>query len=55
MTEAVKSAPRSILIVHGGDFKPPEEVYMDEASTALREAVQRDYPDHVESFGTVGI
>jgi len=28
---------------------------MDEASTALREAVQRDYPDHVESFGDVGI
>lgn len=55
MTEAVKSARRSILIVHGGDFKPPAEVYMDEASTALREAVQRDYPDHVESFGDVGI
>ena len=55
MTEAVKSARRSILIVHGGDFKPPEEVYMDEASTALREAVQRDYPDHVESFGAIGI
>ncbi len=28
---------------------------MDEASTALLEAVQRDYPDHVESFGKVGI
>lgn len=28
---------------------------MDEASTALHEAVQRDYPDHVESFGEVGI
>ena len=28
---------------------------MDEASTALHEAVQRDYPDHVESFGKVGI
>ena len=55
MTEAAKSARRSILIVHGGDFKPPEEVYMDEASTALREAVQRDYPDHVESFGAIGI
>jgi len=55
MTEAAKSARRSILIVHGGDFKPPAEVYMDEASTALREAVQRDFPDHVESFGTVGI
>jgi hypothetical protein len=55
MTETVKSARRSILIVHGGDFKPPAEVYMDEASTALRDAVQRDFPDHVESFDTVGI
>ena len=55
MTETVNSARRSILIVHGGDFKPPAEVYMDEASTALLEAVQRDYPDHVESFGKVGI
>lgn len=55
MTEAIKSARRSILIVHGGDFKPPAEVYMDEASTALREAVQRDYPDHVEPFAKVGI
>jgi hypothetical protein len=55
MTEEAKSAQRSILIVHGGDFKPPEEVYMDEASTALRAGVQRDYPDHVEAFGKVGI
>ena len=55
MTETVKSARRSILIVHGGDFKPPAEVYMDEASTALLEAIQRDYPDHVESFGNVGL
>jgi hypothetical protein len=55
MTETVKSARRSILIVHGGDFKPPAEVYMDEASTALLDAVQRDYPDHVEMFGKIGI
>jgi hypothetical protein len=55
MTETVKSARRSILVVHGGDFKPPAEVYMDEASTALLDAVQRDYPDHVEMFGKIGI
>ena len=55
MTEESKSARRSILIVHGGDFKPPAEVYMDEASTALREGVQRDYPDYVEAFGNVAI
>ena len=28
---------------------------MDEASTALRAGVQRDYPDQVEAFGRVGI
>jgi hypothetical protein len=55
MTAEEKSAQRSILIVHGGDFKPPEEVYKDEASTALGAGVQRDYPDHVEAFGQVGI
>jgi hypothetical protein len=55
MTEQEKSAQRSILIVHGGDFKPSEEVYMDEASTALHAGVQRDYPDHVEAFGKVAI
>lgn len=55
MTETSKSAQRSILIVHGGDFKPPADVYLDEATTALREGVQRDYPDHVEPFANVGI
>ena len=55
MTETTKSAQRSILIVHGGDFKPPEDVYLDEASTALREGLQRDFPDHVEPFESVGI
>ncbi len=55
MTEESNSAERSILIVHGGDFKPPAEVYLDEASTALRAGVQRDYPDHVEAFAKVGI
>ena len=55
MTTANNSARRTLLIVHGGDFKPPAEVYMDEASTALREGVQRDFPDHVEAFANVGI
>jgi hypothetical protein len=55
MTEQDNSAQRSILIVHGGDFKPPAEVYLDEATTALREGMQRDFPDHVEAFGKVGI
>jgi hypothetical protein len=55
MTEEAKSAQRSILIVHGGDFKPAADVYLDEASTALQAGIQRDFPDHVEAFGTVAI
>lgn len=55
MTEANNSAPRSILIVHGNDFKPPRDVYMDEASTALSRGIERDYPEHVEAFEKVGI
>ena len=55
MTDEATSARRSILIVHGGDFKPPEEVYKDEAVTALRAGVRRDFPGHVEAFGKIGI
>jgi hypothetical protein len=55
MTDEAKSARRSILIVHGGDFKPPEEVYKYEAVTALRAGVRRDFPEHVEAFGKIGI
>ena len=55
MTEEAKSARRSILIVHGCDFKPPEKIFMDDTSTALLEGVRRDYPDHVEAFGKVGL
>lgn len=55
MTETNKSAQRSILIVHGGDFKPPADVYLDEATTALSAGVERDFPDHVDAFGKIGI
>ena len=46
---------RSILLVHGSDFKPPAEVFMDEASTALRSGVERDFPDKVELFDALDI
>ena len=55
MTDEATSARRSILIVHGGDFKPPAEVYKDEAVTALRAGVRRDFPGHVEAFEKIGI
>ena len=55
MTDEATSARRSILIVHGGDFKPPAEVYKDEAVTALRAGVRRDFPGHIEAFEKIGI
>jgi len=46
---------RSILLVHGSDFKPPAEVFADEASTALRSGIERDFPDKVELFDALDI
>lgn len=46
---------RSILFVHGSDFKPPAEVFLDEASTALRSGVERDFPDNVELLDSVDL
>ena len=44
---------RSILFVHGSDFKPPAEVFLDEASTALRSGIERDFPDSAELLGSL--
>ena len=46
---------RSILFVHGSDFKPPAEVFLDEASTALRSGVERDFPDNIELLDSVDL
>lgn len=48
-------ARRSILFVHGADFKPSAETYMDEASTALRAGVERDFPEKIELFDAVNM
>jgi len=48
-------ARRSILFVHGSDFKPPAEVFLDEASTALRSGIERDFPDSVELFDSIDL
>lgn len=45
----------SILLVHGSDFKPPAEVFLDEASTALRAGIERDFPDKVDLFDALEI
>ncbi len=40
----------SFLFVHGRDFKPPADVYLDIAVEAVRAGLRRDFPDCVECF-----
>jgi hypothetical protein len=48
--ESHRSGARSILLVHGRDFKPARDTYLDISLTALRAGIERDYPDHVEAY-----
>ena len=41
---------RSLLLVHGRDFKPAEEAFTDLSMAALRSGVERDCPALLESF-----
>lgn len=47
-TKAV--AKRSLLVVHGRDFKPAEETCLELSVAALRAGIVRDFPDALESF-----
>jgi hypothetical protein len=44
---------RSLLLVHGRDFKPSAEVHMDLSMAALRSGIERDCPDLLSSFDAV--
>lgn len=44
---------RSILIVHGRDFKPAKEPLLDISVSALRSGIERDYPDQVDALNNV--
>ena len=55
MADNDNNARRSILLVHGSDFKPPEEVFKDEAVIALRHGFERDYPESAPAFDTLTI
>lgn len=44
---------RSLLLVHGRDFKPGRETYMDISLAALRAGLERDYPEQVGAFDHV--
>ena len=41
---------RSLLIIHGRDFKPAAETYLDIAVTAMRAGLMRDYPECIPCF-----
>ncbi len=45
--------PRSLLLVHGRDFKPAEEAYVDLSLAALRAGIDRDFPDSLSAFDAV--
>jgi hypothetical protein len=44
---------RSILLVHGRDFKPARDELLGISLQAMRAGIQRDYPDHVEAFDAI--
>ena len=50
MTDGQK---RSLLIIHGRDFKPAADAYLDIAVNAMRPGLERDFPDCVECFDTI--
>ncbi len=41
---------RSMILIHGRDFKPPEEAHMDLSMAAMRAGVARDFPDALQAF-----
>ncbi len=47
---ATSDGARSILLVHGRDFKPAEQPLLDISLAALRYGIQRDYADHVDAY-----
>ena len=44
---------RSILVVHGRDFKPEEPVLAELTECALRAGIERDFPDCVPAFDAI--
>jgi hypothetical protein len=53
LEEISGASERSLLIVHGRDFKPSAEAYMDLSMAALRSGIERDYPGCVAMFDTM--
>jgi hypothetical protein len=49
VTEA-QTTNKSLLLVHGRDFKPRADVLLELSLAALRSGLERDYPDCVATF-----
>lgn len=46
---------RSLLFIHGRDFKPEHDALLEISTTALRAGIERDYPDCVSAFDGVHV
>ncbi|RZV37467.1 MAG: hypothetical protein EX272_05325 [Chromatiales bacterium] len=46
---------RSLLLVHGRDFKPAATTYLELSLAAMRKGLERDFPDCVECFDRLSI
>lgn len=54
MTDNVQQN-RSLLLVHGRDFKPAATTYLELSLAAMRKGLERDFPDCVECFDRLSI
>ena len=54
MTEETQQN-RSVLLIHGRDFKPAAATYLELAVSAMRAGLQRDFPACVECFDRLSI
>lgn len=54
MTEETQQN-RSVLLIHGRDFKPAATTYLELAVSAMRAGLQRDFPACVECFDGLSI
>lgn len=44
---------RSILLVHGRDFKPSSDALLEISLAALRSGIERDFPDQVSAYDMI--
>ena len=55
MTADQEQQDYSLLIVHGRDFKPAAETYLELSHSAMRKGVERDYPERVADFDALHV